>query len=203
MKRESREGLLLTLFVAGFFFHAGNIVSEAAERADSNKILMVIAHEGFSDEEMTVPKEMFEAKGLDVVVASSSKSEAKGMLGRSVKPDALLSEVKAEDFSAVVFVGGIGAKTYWNDATALGLARDAHQQGRVVAAICIAPVILANAGLLEGKRVAVWPSEKGRIEKKGGRCTGADVEVDGRLITANGPKAAGEFGRAILTALER
>ncbi len=71
----------------------------------------------------------------------------------------------------------------------------------MLAAICLAPVTLANAGLLKGKRVTVWKSEAGRVKAGGGIYTGSGVETDGRIITADGPESAEEFGRALVTAL--
>ena len=67
----------------------------------------------------------------------------------------------------------------------------------MVAAICIAPSTLANAGLLEGKRVTSFASEKQNIESKGATYTGGMLEMDGKIITANGPQAARAFGKKI------
>lgn len=60
---------------------------------------------------------------------------------------------------------------------------------------------LANAGILSGKKATVFTSEEGKLKDKGAECTGRSVERDGSLITANGPKAAREFGNAIAQAL--
>jgi protease I len=62
-------------------------------------------------------------------------------------------------------------------------------------------VTLANSGLLSGKKATVYASEEGQLKNKGAECTGQSVERDGKVITANGPKAAREFGNAIAQAL--
>jgi protease I len=165
-------------------------------------ILMVIAHRNFRDEELQKPRAIFEKAGAAVRVASSDMSACKGMLGAVVKPDLLVKDAKAADYDAIVFVGGSGATECWSDPKALALAKDAYQKGKVVAAICIAPVTLANAGLLSGKRATVWASEARRLKDKGAKYTDSPCVTDGRIVTANGPDAADEFGRAVVQALQ-
>jgi protease I len=165
------------------------------------KVVMIIARDHFRDEELFKPKEIIEKAGGRVTVASSTLNEAKGMLGKTYKPDILLTNIKADEFDAVVFIGGAGASEYWTDSNAHLVAKSAAEKGKLVCAICIAPVTLANAGLLDGKKATVWKSEASKIKAKGATYTGADVEVDGKLVTANGPESAARFGRAIVRAL--
>ncbi len=189
----------------------GGCKKEEAEEAEPSgeakitgkRVVMVIASKGFRDEELSEPKLVIEKAGAKVVVASSSLNTATGMRGKKVKPDVLLKDVKADDFDAVIFVGGAGASEYWDDATAHSLAKDAVQKGKLVCAICIAPVTLANAGILEGKKATVWKSEASKLEAKGAKYTGKDVQVDGKIITANGPPASVAFGREIVKALSK
>lgn len=113
--------------------------------------VLVIAEKIFRDEEYLVPKEVLEKAGIKVVTASTTTGWAEGKLGARVRPDILLSEVKAEEIDLLVFVGGGGAEQYFDDPVAHGLAKAMVAAGKPVAAICIAPVILARAGLLEGR----------------------------------------------------
>lgn len=165
------------------------------------KVVMVIAKKDFRDEELFEPKRIIEQAGGKVTVASSSLNEAKGMLGKTCKPDILVKNINVDEFDAVVFVGGTGASEYWNDSTAIAVAKSAAEKGKLLCAICIAPVTLANAGLLDGKKATVYESEADKLKAKGAKYTGAAVEIDGKLITANGPEAAAEFGAAIVRAL--
>ncbi|MCX5701835.1 MAG: DJ-1/PfpI family protein [Candidatus Omnitrophica bacterium] len=165
------------------------------------RVVMIIAQNGFRDEELLLPKEILENAGIEVKVASITLAQAEGMLGAKVKPDILLSDINARDFDAVIFVGGMGASQYWNDAVSHALAEQALGADRIVAAICIAPVTLANAGILKGKRATVWPSEAEQLKAKGANYTGRPVEKDGNIITASGPAAASEFGEEVLKAL--
>ncbi len=168
----------------------------------NKKILMVIASQNFRDEEFSVPKKLFEGQGAQVTVASSKLSVSKGMLGMKVKPDILLDDVLPEDYHAVVFVGGSGASEYWDDPIAHHIAQTAFDEGRIVAAICIAPVTLGNTGLLKDKKATVFSSEVSQLKDMGAKYTGKDVERDGQIITANAPPAAARFGQVIIKALQ-
>ncbi|MFC1646524.1 DJ-1/PfpI family protein [Candidatus Omnitrophota bacterium] len=169
--------------------------------ADSKKVLMVIPNNGFRDEEFKIPFAALKQEGFEVVVASSALSPAKGMLGLSVEPDILLTTARAFDYDAIIFVGGIGAQEFWDDINAHELAKNMHRDDKIVSAICIAPVILANAGILDGKEATVWSSESHRLESKGARYTGKPVEIDGNIITADGPQSSEEFVQAIIKKL--
>jgi len=171
------------------------------ESASGKKVLMVIAKRDFRDEELFETRRVLESGGVEVTVASSSLDEAVGMLRGKAKADVLLQDAKATEYDAVVFVGGSGASEYWDSAVAHALATEAAQAGKVVAAICIAPVTLARAGLLKGKKATVFQSQKADLTTGGASYTGRPVEVDGRIVTADGPGSAAQFGEAILKAL--
>jgi protease I len=162
------------------------------------KVLMIIAPENFRDEELFTTRSELEKAGIEVKVASTTKETVRGMLGGRITPDLTLDEVRVEDWDAIVFVGGVGCQVYFEDETALSLARQAAQQGKKVCAICIAPVILANAGILDNRKATVWDGRfKEMLEKKGAKFVDRDVVVDGNFITANGPNAAAKFGKTI------
>lgn len=174
---------------------------ENMAKLKGKKAVMIIAEKNFRDEELFEPKKILEAEGVKVIVASTSFNIARGMLGGKVKPDMLLSEIKVDDYDAIIFVGGSGASQYWNDSLAHNIAKEAVEKNKVLGAICIAPVTLANAGVLRGKKATVWPSERGKIEARGAIYTGESVQIEGKIITAEGPQAARKFGEAIAKAL--
>jgi len=165
------------------------------------KVLMVIAPENFRDEEYQEPRAILEARGCAVTVASTRPGPAKGMLGMTVTPDTTLDQVVAKDFDLVVFVGGYGAETYYNHPTAQAIATETIRSGRPVGAICVAPTILANAGLLKGKKATVWESQSKALIAGGAQYTARHVERDGLVITADGPTSAGLFGEELARVL--
>jgi len=194
---------LLWLLIAGIVLIAGCIEEKEVSMPDlsGKKVLMIVAPTNFRDEEFLKPKEILGDAGASVTIASKGVKVARGMLGASVGVDLDLSKVDVKTYDAVVFVGGTGAEVYFNDSTALKIAKDAYDQGKVVAAICIAPSILANAGVLDGKSATAFPSEASNLEEKGARYTGDSVTVDGKIITGKGPEAASQFGNEIAKAL--
>ena len=167
------------------------------ERIEGKKVLMIIAPSNFRDEEYKEPREILEAQGAKVTVASSTLKGSRGMLGLFVQPDILLNQVEVKDYDAILFIGGSGASEYWNDKTAHGIAQEAVKQDKVLGA----PVTLANAGVLKGKRATVWPSEGIKIRNLGVQYIPSSVQVDKKIITADGPKSAKVFGEAIVKTL--
>jgi len=165
------------------------------------RILMVIAQRDFRDEEYEDQKIVFEGHGFKVTTASQRKGECLGKLGGRAWADVAIHEVNAHDYNAIVFVGGPGCAHLLHDHEVLLLAKEAYQYDKVVAAICMAPSILANAGLLEGKRATSFSGEKENLESKGAIFTGDPVEIDGQIITATGPEAASDFAEAVSKAI--
>ena len=164
-------------------------------------ILMVVAPTHFRDEEYREPRRIFEDAGATVKVASKGVTEASGSYGLKAAVDLDIYEASANDYDAVVFIGGQGSAIYFNDQKVLELAENFYNQGRVTGAICIAPSILATAQLLEGKRVTAFGSEEAHLTEKGAIYTGEGVTVDGKIVTANGPGAAEEFGQMVVEAM--
>lgn len=176
----------------------------AEDRLQNKSVLMIIARQNFRDEELAEPKRILEEAGARVTVASSAIQESVGMLGKvRITPEITLKEVDVADYSAVVFVGGSGASEYWDDATAHQIARDAFAQGKLLCAICIAPVTLARAGILKGRTATAFASVADELKKAGANYSTAGVEKDGTIITAEGPRSAAQFGMAIRDALAR
>jgi protease I len=161
------------------------------------RVLMVIAPAVFRDEEYAEPKAVLEARGAEVVTASRTAGVCQGKLGMTAEATVALAAAEARDYDAVVFVGGGGAETYFDDPDAQRLAQRALESGRVLGAICIAPSILARAGLLKGVRATAFPSRRDDLIAHGAVWTGRPVEVDGAIVTANGPDAARDFGYEI------
>jgi protease I len=161
------------------------------------EVLMVIAPSWFRDEEYEIPKAVFEARGARVITASTGAGPAMGTYGHRAMADLALCNADLSRFCALVFVGGSGAEIYFDDPDAHAAARRALDLGQTVGAICIAPSILARAGLLVGKRVTAFPDRQADLEQHGAIWTGRAVEIDGAIVTANGPDSAREFGDAI------
>jgi protease I len=165
-----------------------------------SKILSVISPNDFQDKEYGDSKAALEIAGHEVITASAAGT-AHGKFGAEVDVDVLLSDASADEYDAIMFIGGPGAFEYFDDPIALNLAQDFYNAGKLTTAICAAPSILANAGLLEGKTVTCWDGEAGTLKEAGANYTGGSVEVDGLIVTGNGPMSATAFGETIAKAL--
>jgi protease I len=174
----------------------------AMENLKGKRIVMIIAHENFRDEELNAPLAIFQNAGAEVIIASSELAVAKGKFGALIMPDILYSDIDPKKYDAVVFVGGPGAVQYLDDSQAHRIARETLSAGRVLAAICIAPAILAKAGVLKGKSATVFPSDQNALIDGGARYTAKGVEVDGSIVTADGPQSAAPFANEIVKLLK-
>jgi len=179
-----------------------------ASNGAGKKIVMVIAFRDFKDEEYFPPKEILEEWGAEVITCSNREGTAIGASGGEVQVNVLLENLDVSGFEAVVFVGGPGALDHLDNTESYGVARDVIRQGKVLAAICISPTILAKAGVLEGKRATVWSNSLNRdpvrvLEENGAIFENKDVVVDGKIVTGNGPGAAREFGKALVGVLQK
>jgi protease I len=170
--------------------------------AQGKKILMVIASKDFRDEEYFTPRKILEDAGIGVFVASLETGKAFGSAGGKTNIDLAASEVRAEDYDGVAFIGGQGMVDLVSNSDFINLAKEFYDAGKLTTAICIAPVILANAGILKNKKATVCGGAEEEVENGGAVYTGKPVEIDGKIITANGPAAAEEFGKAIVETLK-
>lgn len=165
------------------------------------KAVLIIASRSFRDEELFETQKELEKANVDTVIASTKTGVIKGMLRGKTEAAMLINDIVVDEYDAIIFIGGSGAREYFDSSVALNIAHQAARKKKVIAAISIAPAILANAGVLDGVRATCFSSEKFKLKKGGAKYTGANVEQDGLIITANGPRAAKEFGKTIANAL--
>jgi protease I len=215
MKEKTVYSIILILVIAGLLFWSAPLFLFAPEEkpndltnnmAKDKKILMVVAFNDFKDEEYFVPKEVFEKAGFIVETASSQKGVAQGVDGGEAIIDIKSEEIQAAEYEAIVFCGGPGMIEELDNEIFQKLAKDFNRENKLVAAICVAPALLAKSGLLEGKKATVWSSTLDRsfvkmLEESGAVYKDSAVVVDGKIITASGPAAAQDFGKAIVNLL--
>jgi len=167
---------------------------------------MVLAPTDFTDQEYAKPRAAFDKALASVTVASTTRGTAVGHDGLKVPVTTASAELRTDQFDAIVVVGGQGAMgSLVNDAALLALLRSAAVQGKVVGAICLAPVVLARAGVLRNLPATCYPDARviRWLTLNGAEYRAGSVVVSGRVVTASGPAAADEFARRILEALGR
>ena len=165
------------------------------------KVLMVIAPQNFRDEELYEPMAALQRAGHAVTLASTQPGPCTGAKGGLAHAQLGLDGARARDFDAVVFAGGVGARVFFDDRRAHRLAREMNDAGKLVGAICIAPVILANAGVLAGRQATVFPTEGTALTQGDALLSFEEVVADGNVVTASGPAAARAFGDRLVDEL--
>jgi len=171
----------------------------------TKKALFIIAQQGYQPVEYQTPKTILENNKIEVITASKNAGTCTASDNTQTEATISISDLNVSDYDAIVFIGGPGATTYQHDIQAHLTAQEAVNRNKLLAAICIAPTILAYARTLVGKKATVWNQDgkqQAILEKNQATFIDQPVVVDGSIITANGPSAAAEFGNAILNKLK-
>jgi deglycase len=170
------------------------------------RIVMVVAPKDFTDQEYADPRAVFDASAALVSVASKGRGAAVSHSGAALRIDKAIAEISLDQLDALVIVGGAGAVTYLMDDEALrNLIIAAVKSGKVVAAICVAPVVLAHAGVLRNVPATCYPDKRiiSVLKLNGAGYTAQSIVVSGRIITADGPDAAKDFARRVVEVLRK
>ncbi|MCK5655702.1 MAG: DJ-1/PfpI family protein [Candidatus Aureabacteria bacterium] len=178
-------------------------INHAFASKEEPKAVFIIASSNFRDEELFIPMRIFRRAAWEVEVVSSVKGKIVGIQGNEIEASKLVYEMKPGDYDVIIFVGGNGATEYWNDPTAHNIVKIAVKDNKILGAIGIAPIILANAGILKGRKATSWEAVQNRLRIKGVVCLDKTVVIDNVIVTARGPKAAEEFANALLTLAEK
>ncbi len=175
--------------------------------SNSNKsVAIVIAPQDFRDEEFKLPYQALNNNNIKTIIASTQITQAKGMLGYSVKTQCLIKDLQTDELMAIIVVGGMGSPTFlWNDEALLNLLKTMHLDKKLICAICLSTVCLANAGILSGISATVWPSEDAIkvLIDHGVKYEDKPLIHDHNFITANGPQSAQDFAELIVTQLTK
>ncbi len=171
------------------------------------KAAIIIASENFRDEEYFITKEVLKKKGI-IVKTVCDKTKAVGKFGGEAQADILISDLNVDDFDAIIFAGGQGAVKLLDNELSYDIARKALIVKKILAAICIAPTILAKAGVLKDKRATVWSTDMDKsaikiIQLNDGTYERKAIVIDGNIITGENAEFAQEFGEAIANELTK
>lgn len=150
---------------------------------------LVILAEGFEDIEAFAAIDVLHRAGVDVTKSGISSKIVTSMHGVKVMIDKTLSDISSSDFDMLVLPGGPGYRNLLNSSAVLNIIKEFNKQGKIIGAICAAPVVLAAAGILDDKIACVYPGLESKIPK----VRDAKVIASGNIITSQGPGTAIEF----------
>lgn len=161
------------------------------------KRVLCILENGFEEIEAIAPVDLLRRAGIEVVMAGVSARQVTGKCGVLVTADALLAEVSGDDFHALFLPGGPAVMDLRKNADVIALIRAFHVAVKPIAAICAAPLLLKDAGILAGERITAHFSTEGELPG----ITGGRVEREANLLTSRGAGTAIEFGLAFVALL--
>ena len=173
-------------------------------KLEGKQILFVVGQKNYDEKEFNVLFTHLEAEGADVFIASPEMQKALGRLNGYVTPDLTIAEASAKDYDAIVLVGGYGARVYlWDDQATHRLLQEAHENHKVIAAASTAPVALANAGILQGRRATVFPDYVSNLTFQQNKIelVHDPIVVDDNIITSSHHRVAKQLAEAIIEKL--
>ncbi|WP_293876437.1 MULTISPECIES: type 1 glutamine amidotransferase domain-containing protein [unclassified Sphingomonas] len=170
--------------------------------------VLMIATDGFEQDELFKPRQALIDAGATVTLASIATDPIQGVVndsekGESITPELTLEDVDTDDYDALVLPGGVGNPDKMRlEERAIEIVTEFMEDDKIVAAICHAPWLLVEADVVDGRRVTSWPSVRTDLENAGADVVDEAVVVDGNLITSRKPDDIPAFNAAIIAALE-
>jgi protease I len=168
----------------------------------SGKRIAILTEDYFDEQEFIYANLRLREAGATVtIVAPKGDVEYHSKAGWPNKSDQAASDVRADDFDAVVIPGGYAPDRMRRDPAMVRLVREAVAGGKIVAAICHAGWILVTADVLRGRTVTGFFSLEPELRGAGAEYVDREVVRDGNLITSRTPADLGPFCRTIIAAL--
>ncbi|MDI6810780.1 MAG: DJ-1/PfpI family protein [archaeon] len=155
---------------------------------------------GFEEIEAISIVDTLRRAGVEVTIAGLQAGAIEGAHGIKVVPDTTIGEIEIEKFDSVILPGGNpGYVNLGKDQRVLDAVKTAFEVGKIVAAICAAPSVLAKVGILKGKRATIYPGMETALT--GAKHINERVVMDGKLVTSQGPGTALEFAITLVELL--
>lgn len=172
---------------------------------DNARVLM-IATDGFENDELFKPRQALLDAGAKVTLASIATDPIQGEKGGekadTITPDLALDAVDTEEFDALVIPGGVSNPDKMRlQGRAIQIVEEFMDDDKIVAAICHGPWLLVEADVVDGRQVTGWPSIRTDLENAGAEVVDREVVVDGKLITSRKPDDIPAFNKAIVEML--
>ncbi|MDX6479559.1 MAG: protease [Gaiellaceae bacterium] len=167
------------------------------------KRVAILAADMFERVELEEPRKALEDAGAETEIVSIHDGEIQGFdhfePATTVKVDRTVEEVSPDDYDALLIPGGVGNPDQLRgDENAVSFVRGFHDAGKPVAAICHAPWILVESGVVRGKRLTSWPTLATDIRNAGGEWVDEEVCVDDNLVTSRKPDDIPAFNEKML-----
>lgn len=163
----------------------------------NKSILLFLPSENFCEQEFLTVKSILQKKGFTLFISSDANSLCVSSRGLKVRPDVNIFNINKNNFGAFVILGGKGIIEYWNNKKLKSSVLDFYNNGKVVASICAAGVILANSGILRNCEGTVFPEYIKEFQKNGAIYKDQKIVITNKIITAQDPSSSVDFANAI------
>ena len=171
--------------------------------APGRAVLVYLPQQLFNEQEFEPALRRLSLAGIETRLVAADSGVAVSMSQLVVRLDLALRDVNAADYAGLVLIGGSGAALYWDDSLLQAKCREFAANGKVVAAIGIAPVTLARAGVLKGRKATALRDRTvvDWLRQAGAQFCFKGVVVDRNIITAAPSEQARAFGQAVAAAV--
>ncbi len=139
-----------------------------------------------------------EKAGLKVFILSDTVSLCTGDSGIKVKPDVSFYNAHAANFAGFILLGGGGARNYWDHTGLQNIAADFYKSGKIIGAVCSAPVILARSGILRNSKATCFVDDKKELLNAGVELSDNPVVISNNIITADSPISSLAFAETFI-----
>lgn len=177
--------------------------ARAPAGATGRTVLVYLPQQLFNEQEFEPALRRLSLAGIETRLVASDSGVAVSMSQLVVRLDLALRDVNGADYAGLVLIGGSGAAVHWDDSLLQAKCREFANGEKVVAAIGIAPVTLARAGVLKGMRATVFRDRTtvDWLRQAGAKYSFNGVVADRNIITAASSDQARDFGQAIANAV--
>lgn len=164
------------------------------------KKVVVLLAEGFEEIEALSVVDILRRAGVVCHMCSIGEKMVSGAHKIKIEADLLFDETDFDDYDALVLPGGMPGSSYLrDDKRVIDIVKKYNKEGKIIGAICAAPIVLERAGIIDERVITSYPSEKETL--KASRYVEELVAVDNNLITSRGPATALYFAYEILNKL--
>jgi protease I len=169
--------------------------------------VLIVATDGFEEWELFGPREILQKRGAEVVLASLTLDPIQATVhddpGRTIRPDLVIDDAKADDFDALILPGGVrNPDTLRIHGSVVALITQFAQQKKPIGAICHGPWLLIEADLVRDRTATSWPSIRTDMRNAGAKVVDEPAVTDGNIVTSRNPDDVEAFTNALIDLIE-